>query len=157
QVTSLKTQARQAVRYRNISQQVRRIEALLLHLRWIAAQTELGDAERTNNEAIGVVAERTSEQAQASTRQATLAAELPPFREAEARAAAGLQRLLMARDALEREETRAKERILELDRRLEQFAADLARERTLAADAETALGALATEEGTLKAEAHERA
>jgi chromosome segregation protein len=157
QVTSLKTQARQAVRYRNISQQVRRIEALLLHLRWIAAQTELGDAERTNNEAIGVVAERTSEQAQASTRQATLAAELPALREAEAKAAAGLQRLLMARDALEREETRAKERILELDRRLEQFAADLARERTLAADAGTALGALAAEEETLKAEAHERA
>ena len=38
QVASLKTQARQAVRYRNISGQVRRNEALLLHLRWIAAK-----------------------------------------------------------------------------------------------------------------------
>ena len=38
QVASLKTQARQAVRYRNISGQVRRTEALLFHLRWIAAQ-----------------------------------------------------------------------------------------------------------------------
>jgi chromosome segregation protein len=156
QVASLKTQARQAVRYRNISQQVRRIEALLLHLRWVAARTELGDAERTNDDAIRVVAARTSEQTQASTRQADLAAGLPALREAEARAAAALQRLLMAREALEREEMRAKERIGELDRRLEQFAADLARERTLAADAEAALGALAAEEETLKAEAQTR-
>src|SRR6202795_2015902 len=39
QVASLKTQARQAVRYRNISGQVRSTEALLFHLRWLAAQT----------------------------------------------------------------------------------------------------------------------
>ena len=157
QVASLKTQARQAVRYRNISHQVRRIEALLLHLRWVAARTELGDAERTSDEAVRVVAARTGEQAQASTRQAGLAAGLPALREAEAKAAAALQRLLMAREALEREEARAKERIGELDRRLEQFAADLARERTLAADADTALNALATEEETLKSEAQTRA
>jgi len=111
QVASLKTQARQAVRYRNISHQVRRIEALLLHLRWVAARTELGDAERTNDEAVRVVAARTGEQAQASTRQAGLAAGLPALREAEAKAAAALQRLLMAREALEREEARAKEQI----------------------------------------------
>ena len=43
QVAALKTQARQAVRYRNISGQVRRTEALLFHLRWIAAQAEVGD------------------------------------------------------------------------------------------------------------------
>ena len=157
QVASLKTQARQAVRYRNISHQVQRLEALLLHLRWVAARTELGDAERTNDEAVRVVAARTGEQAQASTRQAGLAAGLPALREAEAKAAAALQRLLMAREALEREEARAKERIGELDRRLEQFAADLARERTLAADADTALGALVAEEETLKSEAQTRA
>ena len=70
-------------------------------------------------------------------------------------AAAALQRLLVARDALEREEARAKERIGELDRRLEQFAADLARERTLAADAAAALDRLDAEETTLKAEAQD--
>ena len=62
----------------------------------------------------------------ATTRQADVAAGLPALREAEAKAAAALQRLLIAREALEREEARAKERIGELDRRLEQFAADLA-------------------------------
>jgi chromosome segregation protein len=153
QVASLKTQARQAVRYRNISGQVRRTEALLFHLRWIAAKAEVADAERTKDEAVRVVAARTSEQTIATTRQAEVASGLPALREAEAKAAAALQRLLIARDALEREEARAKERIGELDRRLAQFAADLQREGTLAADAAAALERLDAEEQALKADA----
>jgi chromosome segregation protein len=153
QVASLKTQARQAVRYRNISSQVRRTEALLQHLRWTAAKLETAEAERTKDEAIRIVAERTSEQTVATTRQAEVAAELPALREAEARAAAAMQRLLVARDALEREEALAKERIAELDRRLAQYASDLQRERTLAADAAAALERLDAEEETLKTEA----
>jgi chromosome segregation protein len=155
QVAALKTQARQAVRYRNISQQVRRTEALLLHLRWIGAGAERIETERAKDEAIRVVAERTSEQTIASTRQAELAAGLPALREAEARAAAGLQRLVIARDTLEREEARARERISELDRRIEQFAADLGREQALAADAEAALARLDDEEAKLKVAAVE--
>jgi chromosome segregation protein len=153
QVASLKTQARQAVRYRNISGQVRRTEALLLHLRWLAAKAEVADTERTKDEAVRVVAARTGEQTAATTRQTLVASGLPALREAEAKAAAGLQRLLIARDALEREEARAKVRIDELDRRLEQFTADLGRERKLAGDAAAALDRLAAEEKTLKAEA----
>jgi chromosome segregation protein len=153
QVASLKTQARQAVRYRNISGQVRRTEALLFHLRWLGAQTEVIEAERVRDEAVRVVAERVGEQTVATTRQAEVAAALPALREAEAKAAAALQRLIIARETLEREETRAKERIAELDRRLEQFASDLSRERTLAADAEAALERLAQEETALRAEA----
>ena len=74
---------------------------------------------------------------------------VPPLREAEARAAAALQRLLIARDTLDAEETRARERLAELDRRLAQFEEDVARERTLVADAEAALAQLAQEEETL--------
>jgi chromosome segregation protein len=153
QVASLKTQARQAVRYRNVSEQVRRTEALLLHVRWTAAKAELADTERTKDAAIRLVAERTSEQTVATTRQANAASVLPSLREAEARAAAGLQRLTVARDGLEREELRAKERISELDNRLQQFAADLERERALAGDASAALERLAGEEKSLAQQA----
>jgi chromosome segregation protein len=156
QVASLKTQARQAVRYRNVSDQVRRTEALLLHLRWTAARSEVAEAERTKEEAVRLVATRTGEQAAATTRQTEIAAALPALREAQAKAAAALQRLLNARESLEREETRAKLRIDELDRRLEQLAADLERERTLAADAATALERLGREEEHLQAEAQAR-
>ncbi len=157
QVAALKTQARQAVRYRNISGQVRRTEALLFHLRWSAAGVELAEAEHAQGEAVRVVAARTSEQTQASTHQADVAARLPALREDEAKAAAALQRLIVARDSLEREEARARERIAELDRRLEQFAADLERERKLAADAEGALERLGREDETLKADAQANA
>src|SRR5262252_7892442 len=149
QIAALKTQARQAVRYRNISSQVRRTEALLFHLRWTAARTEVEETRRGKDEAVRVVAARLSEQTLASTQQTQVAAALPALRDAEAKAAAGLQRLLIARETLEREEARAKERIAELDRRIEQFAADLVRERSLAADAEAALARLAGEKHTL--------
>ena len=155
QVTALKSQARQAVRYRNISSQVRRTEALLMHLRWLAARTEVAETGRAKDDAVRVVAARTGEQAVASTRQAEIAAALPTLREAEAKAAAGLQRLIIARETLDREETRAKERIDELDRRIEQFAADLERERALAADAEAALQRLDAEDDALAAVARE--
>src|SRR6202161_3978414 len=73
QMAALKTQARQAVRYRNISTQVRRSEALLFHLRWTGARTEVADAERLKNDAVRVVAARTGEHTQASTRQTHVA------------------------------------------------------------------------------------
>src|SRR5438874_5308483 len=104
QIAALKSQARQAVRYRNISSQVRRTEALLFHLRWTGARAELEDTRRGKDEAVRVVAARTGEQAQASTRQAQTAAALPALRETEAKAAAALQRLIIARETLEREE-----------------------------------------------------
>src|SRR6202795_4156733 len=77
QVAALKTQARQAVRYRNVSEQVRRTEALLLHVRWTAAKAELAETERTKDEAVRVVAARTGEQTIATTRQAEVASGLP--------------------------------------------------------------------------------
>jgi chromosome segregation protein len=152
QIAGLKTQARQAVRYRNIAGQIRKAEATLFHLRWVAANTEHREAEQVNNQAIRLVAERTGAQAEASTRQANAAAGLPALREAEARAAAALQRLMIARETLEQEEARAKSRMAELDQRLVQLTGDFEREQRLAADAESALSRLAIEEASLQAE-----
>src|SRR3954447_7917934 len=150
QVAALKTQARQAVRYRNIAAQVRKAEATLFHLRWLAANSELAEADHAKDLAVRLVAERAGVQAEAAKRQALAAAGLPALRDAEARAAAALQRLNMARETLEREEARAKERMSELDLRLTQLAGDIERERRLAADAETALVRLSEEEDTLR-------
>ncbi len=154
QMAALKTQARQAVRYRNIADQIRKAEATLFHLRWVAANTEHREAEQVKDQAIRLVAERTGTQAEASTRQANVAAGLPALREAEARAAAALQRLVIARETLEQEETRAKNRMAELDQRLIQLTGDVEREQRLAADAEAALARLSTEETSLRADLH---
>ena len=149
QIESLKRQSRQAVRYRNIAEQVRKAEATLFHLRWVAANAERAEAERARHSTMQLVAERTGAQADASKRQAIAAAGLPALREAEASAAAALQRLVLARDALEREEARALGRMAELDRRLQQIAEDIDRERRLADDAASALARFAAEETSL--------
>ncbi len=153
QIDALKRQARQAVRYRALAADIRKLEATLFHLRWIAANTEADAAERAKNGAVRLVAERTGEQAEAAKNQALAAASLPPLREAEAKAAAALQRLMIARETLEREEARARERIAELDQRLAQCEGDLARERRQAADAAAALTRLSEEETALNREA----
>ncbi len=152
QVDSLKKQARQAVRYRNIAAQVRTAEATLFHLRWVGANAELAEAEQGRNLAVRVVGDKTGAQARASTRQAEASSAMPPLRDAEARAAAALQRLVIARETLEQEETRAKNRMVELDQRLIQLAADIERERRQAADAEAALARFVAEEETLNRE-----
>ncbi len=152
QIDALKRQARQAVRYRAVSAALRKAEATLCHLRWLAANAQVAEAERAKDLSVRLVAAATGAQAEAARHQALAVASLPPLREGEAKAAASLQRLNLARDALEREEARAKERIAELDLRLVQLAEAIERERRLAHDADAALARLAQEASALGAE-----
>jgi len=102
QIDGLKKQARQAIRYRTVSAQVRRTEATLFHLRWTGASAEVTEAERAKDLGVREVADRTGEEAEASKRQALAAASLPELREAEARAGAALHRLNIAQQDLDR-------------------------------------------------------
>jgi chromosome segregation protein len=156
QVDGLKKQARQAIRFREVAAKVRKAEATLFHLRWIEANADVAEAARTHDLNVREMAERTREQAEAARIQAIRASELPALREGEARAAAGLQRLTNAREQLDREEERAKERVAELDRRLTQFSADIGREQQQTSDAEVALQRLDTEDSELKEEIKSR-
>src|SRR3982075_3590662 len=155
-IDGLKKQARQAIRYREVAAKVRKAEAMLFHLRWLEANSGVTEAGHTHDLAVREMAERTREQAEAARIQAVRASELPALRETEARAAAGLQRLTNARETLDREEERAKERVAELDRRLTQFSADIAREQQQTSDAEVALQRLDAEDGELKEEIKSR-
>jgi chromosome segregation protein len=156
QIDGLKKQARQAIRYREVAAKVRKAEALLFHLRWMEAHAGVAETTTTHGHAVREMAERTREQAEAARIQAVRASELPALREAEARAAAGLQRLTNAREMLDREEERARERVTELDRRLTQFSSDISREQQRAADAQVALQRLDTEDAELKNEIRSR-
>ena len=150
QMDGLKKQARQAIRYRDVAAKVRKAEAMLYHLRWVEANADVAEAARVHDLSVRDMAERTREQAEAARIQAIRASELPGLREAEARAAAGLARLTNARELLDREEERARERVAELDRRLTQFSADIAREQQQTSDAEIALLRLDNEDAELK-------
>jgi chromosome segregation protein len=152
QMSALKRQAREAVRYRNVSGQVRQQEAMLFHLRWVNANGEVDDAQRARDLGTREVAAAMLAQSEAAKKQEAAAAALPPLREAEAKAGAVLQRLIIARETLDREETRANERLAELERRLVQFNEDIERERQLAKDAHGALERLAGEKNVLESD-----
>ncbi|MEK9833673.1 MAG: chromosome segregation SMC family protein, partial [Rhodospirillaceae bacterium] len=93
QLQGLKKQVRQARRYKNISHDIRRTEATVLHHRWTAAGSDLAGAEERLRGAETIVAEQTKVVSEATRLRETAAAELVPLRETEAAAAAELQTL----------------------------------------------------------------
>ena len=141
----LQRQARQAVRYRRLSENIRRHEAILLHLRWQEAATALKTSQQRLREAEAYVAARTETTGTTATQQAITAAALPELRQNETEAAAELQRFVLARNELEREEARITEAQAEIKRRLEQVESDVEREGSLANDALSAIERLEQE------------
>ncbi|HTV88586.1 MAG TPA: chromosome segregation SMC family protein, partial [Stellaceae bacterium] len=149
QLEGLKKQARQAQRYRKLSEEIRRTEARLLEARWRAA---LADAERIAGElreAERAVAAAT--EMAATTERHRVAAEeaLPPLRMGEAAASAALHRLNHAREALDQELSRITAARQEAARRRDQLTGDMAREDEHVADADAALARLAEERRAL--------
>lgn len=159
QLSQLARQARQAARYRDIGDALRRTEGVLLYRRWRVAE----DARQTTAEALrsqmAVAAE-----AEKAVRQATVARQnaeeaLPPLREEEAIAAAIVQRLGVQRDTLSDQENRARAAIDALTKRIAQLTRDLDREGELNRDAEETIMRLEREERDLSdaGEGHEAA
>ncbi|WP_448189130.1 chromosome segregation protein SMC [Azospirillum sp. sgz301742] len=156
QLQSLKKQARQASRYRNLSEQIRKVEAVLWHLRWIAAQADLERARSAFAKVEETVRGLMLAVTQLTSKRTEDAAGLPEKRQAEAAAAAALQRLVIAKEQLDAEERRVADQQRALQARLQQIAGDLGREQALAADAGDALSRLEEErEYLLEAQADE--
>ena len=151
QLQGLKRQARQATRYRRLSERIRQTEALLLYRRWRGAEEAVNAARQALDEAERTVVEHERAAAAAAAEQADAAAVMPPLREVEATAGAELHRLEVAQVSLEAEERRLTEARNALETRLGQIDADVERERTLAGDADTAIARLEEEHATLAA------
>ena len=145
QLEALRKQARQAGRYRRLSDHIRRAEALVLHLRWISASAELDAATQRLWEVEGRVGELTMTALAAERAREDAAGALPGLRQHEVAAAAELQRLILARQGLDEEERRIAAARATAEERLQQIVQDSRREETLAADAGTALGQLGAE------------
>jgi chromosome segregation protein len=165
QSDSLKRQARQARRYKEISSEIHQQEALAMHLTWQEAQqsVERDEAELAN--AMTRLGSATEAETKAFNEELRLAEGLPPLREAEAVKAAALARFKVEQENLDREAQRAADRARELEARVKQLEADLARETGFIHEAKETLVHLdadlaAVKEADLKAvdeEAAERA
>jgi chromosome segregation protein len=149
QLANLQRQARQAQRYRRLSDRIREAESRWLLRRWQDAQSAVAICAGALTVIEAEAAEATRVVAQTTTAQAEAAEALPPLREAETQAGTALNELNVARVALEAEERRFNEQRREIAERLNQLGADLERERTLAEDATRALAELEREETQL--------
>ena len=145
QIESLKRQARQARRYKELSAEIRRTEALVLHLSWLEGQT-LVDAEEANlGEALRSLGVATQAESELVRLEAETADQLQPLREAEAVKGAVLHRLKVEQENFEREAKRSADRQKELEGRLAHLKRDAERELELAAEARDSLKRLALE------------
>lgn len=135
QLAQLARQARQAARYREIGELLRKAEGLLLYRRWKDADLARASAEATlTDKSAGAARAEVAVKAAAKARVAAEEA-LPPLREEEAIAAAVLHRLIVQRDTLADQETRARQTIETLTSRIEQLGRDIDRETSLNTDA----------------------
>jgi len=155
QLRSLKQQVRQASRYRNLAEHIRRTEAALLHLRWIEAE----DGAAKTREALQAAEQRVTDLLAVVTRGNTarteIAAELPTLRQAESTAAAIVQKLTLAREQIETETRRVTDEVQTQEQRLVQAREDAEREQVRQRDGETALARLGAEQTQIVARKEE--
>lgn len=142
QLDGLKKQARQAKRYRGLSDRLRETEAVVLHRRWQSEEDLVQERQAEFDTADQAVTEKTRLAAAATTEREKSGGTLGPLRNSEAAAAAELQRLTLASEALDAELQRNQDAVTQCDSRLEQISGDHARETTLEHDAQTAIDGL---------------
>ncbi|QCI98490.1 chromosome segregation protein SMC [Agrobacterium larrymoorei] len=149
QIESLKRQARQANRFKMLSADIRAREATLLHIRWVESSQAEREADSALNQATNLVAEKAQRQMEAAKEQGVASFKLPELRENEAKVAAALQRLQIARTQLDDEANRLSRRRDELARRLSQLGEDIQREERMVSDNAEILARLDSEEAEL--------
>ena len=138
QAGSLKRQARQATRYKNIAGDIRRTQAILFHLKWKNLDQTVATAKQKLEEAERLVAGQTANVAKLNTESEGLHEGLGPLRQKEAEAGAALSRVRIESENLEAQEKNLQNRITELKSRLDQLDQDIIRETSfLESSAET--------------------
>jgi chromosome segregation protein len=139
---SLQRQARQAGRYRELSQTIRQYESLLWLRRWSEARDAVALAEAALEAARAEADTALRAAAEATSKAETAAARVQPLREGEAEAAAALRLAERTRDQLDRDIEAANEAITRLDARLGELQAAEAREAELHEEARASLDRL---------------
>jgi chromosome segregation protein len=153
QLDQLKRQARLAVRYRSISGDIRKAEATLYHIRWVAARVAEKEAEAEQGRLINQMADAQHVDLEAQKVVFLADKAVAPLRDIEAAAGAALQRLNILSEQLAEEARRSEQRRKELGERLVQLEADKARETALLGESDTTLTTYTEEKTRLEAEA----
>ena len=153
QLETLKRQARLAIRYRSLSGEIRKAEATLFHLRWVAARVAEKETAAEQGRLVSQLAEAQHVELEAQKVLFLADKAVEPLRATEAATGAALQRLVILAEQLAEEARRSDARRAELGERLKQLEADAAREQALLGESEETLRTYAEETARLEAEA----
>ncbi len=152
QLQGLRRQARQAARYRDLSEKIIQTETLLLSRRWSLTLAALDEAHAALMNSDTTVAQTATDAAHLLVMLEEAEAALPALRQAEVEASAVLHRLHVAHEQLLSEGARLDEMLTEQRRRCEQSAQDLERETHRLTDAVAEMTNLQDERKLLQAE-----
>ena len=151
QLASLQKQARQANRFRKLSDLIRAADAAAFLARWRLSETERTQAFENAKIAESAVAEAASEAARAERLASEATAALPAARRLESEAAATQQRLRLELERIDAERRRRADARAAAQQRLDDVGRDREREEERKTSAERALIRLSEETTTLLA------
>jgi len=142
QILGLKKQAKQAEAYKSISEEISRLEGIIMYLKWynLKDSFEKSDDDLKNSEK--QIQKYTLQVSQAINDQAKANEKIKPLRQKEIEAAAKLNRINLERESLDQEEERIKEIKSGLEQSIQQIISDFEREQFQLKDATKDLEAL---------------
>ncbi len=150
QAAALRRQARQARRYRELTDSIRRHEAALLWRQWKEAEAAATRADGESTQATTRQAELVRRVSMLEHEARLLREKLVPLRQEQAARAAAVQRVELELEGLGKAERAAARRRVEIEERLRQTRADLARAEEDERDAEAAMARLREEAAALR-------
>ena len=146
---SLKRQARQAAKYKNLNAQIRQLDVLIAYLDWAELNSKAATLKTSFGEQDSLAAERLATVAQLTKTQTTQAADLPALRKNETELAAALQRQKLTLEQQQADLRRRKQALEELKEQLERTMADHTHETESLAENEELFTRLEAEQKTI--------
>jgi chromosome segregation protein len=147
---ALKKQARQAIRYKDLSTEIRDLETSIAYLEWRHLVNKINGAKAKFADAESIVAERMTTVTQLTKTQNVQAEELPELRKHEAESAAALQAQKLTLQRIEDQEREIENRLNEAKQQLEQTKQDKGHEQESLSENSSTLERLKQEEGRLQ-------
>jgi chromosome segregation protein len=149
QIGELKKQARLSERYKTIAAEIRDLELRLLAASLEQVDREAREAKASHDVSVRAIAVAMAAQGETERARGVAGHEIEALRQASGESAAALQRLILAREALDNERRLAEQRMNEIEARKAEARRDAEAAARVNADADEAVARLAAEAATL--------
>ncbi len=147
---ALKKQARQAIRYKDLSTQIRELETSIAYLEWRLLVNKIEQAKAKFGETESLVAERMATVTQLTKTQTSQSEELPALRQKEAESSAALQSQKLTLQRIEDQEKAIEDQLSETKSQLERLVEDRTHEQSSFEENSSTLERLKAEETKLQ-------